>query len=147
MQSTFVDGTNTTTTRPHGHLLSLCVLSKSQVCIKVLIVSKSFIKHCDYQQPRYRAHCFRNCQYCYDYIRLTAFSAQTTWVSRHQKGKPFRILMKQETMGWQWHQVDHMQIICTSLQTDNHTSTSPLSLYRPDALAATQPTASKCWRQ
>jgi len=28
-------------------------------------------------------------------------------------------------MGWQWHQLDHMQIICTSLQTDNHTSTSP----------------------
>jgi len=25
-------------------------------------------------------------------------------------------------MGWQWHQVDHIQIICTSLQTDNHTS-------------------------
>jgi len=21
-------------------------------------------------------------------------------------------------MGWQWHQLDHMQIICTSLQTD-----------------------------
>jgi len=29
-------------------------------------------------------------------------------------------------MGWQWHQLDYMQIICTSLQTDNHTSTSPL---------------------
>jgi len=29
-------------------------------------------------------------------------------------------------MGWQWHQLDHMQIICTSLQTDNHTSISPL---------------------
>jgi len=29
-------------------------------------------------------------------------------------------------MGWQWHQLDHMQIICTSLQTDNHASTSPL---------------------
>jgi len=28
-------------------------------------------------------------------------------------------------MGWQWHQLDHMQIICTSLQTDNHVSTSP----------------------
>ena len=25
-------------------------------------------------------------------------------------------------MGWQWHQLDHMQIICTSLQTDNHAS-------------------------
>jgi len=30
-------------------------------------------------------------------------------------------------MGWQWHQLDHMQIICTSLQTDNNASTSPLS--------------------
>jgi len=35
-----------------------------------------------------------------------------------------------------------MQIICTSLQTDNHASTSPLSFYRPDALPAAQPTAS-----
>jgi len=32
-------------------------------------------------------------------------------------------------MGWQWHHLDHMQIICTSLQTDNHTSTSPLSFW------------------
>jgi len=30
-------------------------------------------------------------------------------------------------MGWQWHQLDHTQIICISLQTDNHASTSPLS--------------------
>jgi len=51
----------------------------------------------------------------------------TTWVSRHQKGKPFWILLKQEMVGWQWHQLDHMQIICSSLQTDNHASTSPLS--------------------
>jgi len=29
-------------------------------------------------------------------------------------------------IGWQWHQLDHMQIICTSLQTDNHASTPPL---------------------
>ena len=28
-------------------------------------------------------------------------------------------------MGWQLHQLEHMQIICTSLQTDNHDSTSP----------------------
>ena len=52
--------------------------------------------------------------------------SRTTWVSRHQKGKPFWILLEQEMMGWQWHQLDdHMQTICTSLQTDNHTSTSP----------------------
>jgi len=54
--------------------------------------------------------------------------SRTTWASRHQKGKPFWILLEQEMMGWQWQQMDLMQIICTSLQTDNHTSTSPLFL-------------------
>jgi len=68
---------------------------------------------------------------------------RTTWVSWQQKGKPFWILMKQEMMGWQCHQLDHMQTICTWLQTENHASTSPPSFYRPDALPATQPTASK----
>jgi len=28
--------------------------------------------------------------------------------------------------GWQWHQLDHMQIICTSLQADNSAITLPL---------------------
>jgi len=32
-------------------------------------------------------------------------------------------------MGWQWHQLDDMQIICTSLQTDNHASTPPFSFF------------------
>jgi len=41
-------------------------------------------------------------------------------------------------MGWQWHQLDHMQIICTSLHTDKHTSTPT---------TAAQQTASKHWRQ
>jgi len=51
-------------------------------------------------------------------------------------------------MGWQWHQLDNnMQIICTSLQTDNHASTSTLSFYRPDALPAAQPTASNAHMQ
>jgi len=44
-------------------------------------------------------------------------------------------------MAWQWHQQDYMQIICTSLQTDKNASTSPLSFYRPDALAAAQSTS------
>ena len=61
--------------------------------------------------------------------------SRTTWVSWHQKGKPFWILMEREMTGWQWHQLDHMQIICTS--------TSPLSFYRPDALPSTQATTSK----
>jgi len=52
--------------------------------------------------------------------------------------------MNLEMMGWQWHQLDHMQITCTSLQTDNHTSTSALGFfYRPDALPDTDLTVSK----
>ena len=51
--------------------------------------------------------------------------------------------MKQETMGWQWHQLDHMQIICTTLQTDNHAITPSLNFYGPDALPDAQLTVSK----
>jgi len=36
--------------------------------------------------------------------------------------------------GWQWHQLDHMQIICSSLQANNHASSSSLNFYRPDAI-------------
>ena len=31
--------------------------------------------------------------------------------------------------GMQWHQLDHMQTICTSLLTDNHTNTSSLNVF------------------
>ena len=55
------------------------------------------------------------------------------------KVKTFSILVKQEMMGWQWHQLDHMQIICTSLQTYNHDITSSISFHRPDALPDAQP--------
>jgi len=63
-------------------------------------------------------------------------------VSWQQKGKPIWILLEQEMMRWQWHQLDHMQITRTSRQT-----TMPVphhsSFYRPDALPAAQPRASK----
>jgi len=35
-------------------------------------------------------------------------------------------------MRWQWNQLDHVQIICTLLQTDNHASTSPLSFIQAE---------------
>ena len=50
------------------------------------------------------------------------------------------------SFGMQRHQLDHMQTICTSLQTDNHTNTSSFNFYRPDALPNAQPTVSKHWR-
>jgi len=46
-------------------------------------------------------------------------------------------------MGWQWHQLDHMQIICTLLQTDSQASTSSVNFYRSDAVPDAKPTLSK----
>jgi len=67
--------------------------------------------------------------YYYYYIHLMAFLSRTTSVRQHQKGKPFWILLEQEKMGWQWHELDHMQILCTSLQADNHASPLPLTTH------------------
>ena len=39
---------------------------------------------------------------------------------------------------WQWHQQDHMQIICSLLQADNHATTS--IFYRPDVVPDAKPT-------
>ena len=47
----------------------------------------------------------------------------------------------------QWHQLNHMQIICTTLQTDNHASTHHSIFYGPDALPDVQPTVSKHWKK
>jgi len=33
-------------------------------------------------------------------------------------------------MGYQWHQLDNTQIICTSLWTDNNARTSSLNYFR-----------------
>ena len=70
-----------------------------------------------------------------------------TWVSRYQKGKTNLDFNEARDIEWQWHQLGHMQV-CTLLQTDNHTSIPPFRqvFYRPDALPAAQPTASKHWR-
>jgi len=50
----------------------------------------------------------------------------TTRVSRYRKGKTNLDFTEARDSEWQWHQLGHMQV-CTSLQTDNHTSTRPLS--------------------
>jgi len=71
-----------------------------------------------------------------------------TWVSRYQKGKTSLDLNEARDdggFGWTCHQLDHMLIICTLLHIDNHTNTSSLNCYRPDALPDTQPTVSKQW--
>jgi len=81
------------------------------------------------------------------HIRLTAFISRTTWVSRHQKGRPFWILLKQEMMGGSgisW-------TICKSIAPHSRHITMPVPhhsiFYGPDALPDAQPTVSKHWRK
>jgi len=47
-------------------------------------------------------------------------------VSQYQKGKTNLDFLEARESEWQWHQLGRMQV-CTSLQTDNHASTPPLS--------------------
>jgi len=79
------------------------------------------------------------------HTRLTAiFLGLPRWADT-RKVKPIWILLKQETVsgsGISW-------AICKTAphSRHNHASTPALSFYRPDALAATQPTVSKHRRQ
>jgi len=50
----------------------------------------------------------------------------TTQLGRYQKGKTNLNFTEATDSEWQWHQLGHIQV-CTSLQTDNHASTPPLS--------------------
>ena len=61
--------------------------------------------------------------------------SRTTRVSQYQKGKTNLDFTEARDSEWQWQQLGYMQV-CTSIQTDNHANTPPLSFYRPDALPA-----------
>jgi len=61
---------------------------------------------------------------------LNGLFSRTTWVSRYQKGKTSLDLNEARddgVLGWQWRQLDRVQTICTSLQTDNNTNTSSVN--------------------
>jgi len=57
------------------------------------------------------------------------FNGPLSWtnqVSRYQKGKTNLDFIGARDSEWQWHQLGYMQVY-TSLQTNNHASTPPLS--------------------
>jgi len=56
-------------------------------------------------------------------------------VSRYQKGKTNLDFTEAKDRKWQWHQLGHMQV-CTSLQTDSHASTPPLSFLQRGGVLA-----------
>ena len=55
-------------------------------------------------------------------------SSRITQVSQYQKDKTNLDFTEARDSEWQWHQLGHMQV-STSLQTDNHASTPPLSFF------------------
>ena len=59
--------------------------------------------------------------------------SRITWLSEHQKGKPFWMLMKQEMIGWQWT-ICKSFAPCFMFQTDNHASTSPLTTKKKQSM-------------
>jgi len=112
---------------PRNSAGTTCTTSPEQILNKSKAVSQ-LINHTDPKTEN-------------THTRLTVLSGNTR-VSRYQKGKTSLDFTGARDSEWQWHQLGRMQI-CTSLQTDNHASTPSLSFYRPDALLAAQPTASK----
>jgi len=55
-------------------------------------------------------------------------------MSLYQKGKTNLDFTEARDSEWQWHQLGHIQV-CTSLQTDNHASTPPLSFLQTGRLS------------
>ena len=64
--------------------------------------------------------------YCTHTRTFNGTFSGTTWLSWYQKGKTNLDFSEARDSEWQWHQLGRMQV-CTSLQTDNHASTPPLS--------------------
>jgi len=60
-------------------------------------------------------------------------------VSWYQKGKIDLDITEARDSEWKWHQLGNMQV-CTSLQTDNHASTPPLSFYIQAGCLSCHPT-------
>ena len=86
---------------------------------------------CLYLMPTSFAYAFLLNSHYTTLHQFNSLFSSTTWVSRHRKGKPFwchcyhHLLLHARDDGSSdisWT----MQIICISLRTDNHTSTSSL---------------------
>jgi len=115
-----------------GFLWATCSSCHPANCIKALEETQSTGLASSFLHPPPDSWCIHYC--CSTPVRdrqtdtrlMTSFPGQPQYAGT-KNVKPIWILMKQEIMGWQWHQLDHMQIICTLLQTDNHAGTSSLN--------------------
>jgi len=94
------------------HLTQLSVVCSLLICCDVCVPVVSLYR----SVPHTHTHTF------------TGPLSGTTQVSRYQTGKTNLDFTGGRDSEWQWHQLGHT-LVCTSLQTDNHASTPPLSFF------------------
>jgi len=132
-----------------------CFVDSEATTMSLLIIrSTSLLMSSSQSWPHAQSpHSHHSCKT--DRHPFNGFFSRTTWVTWHQRlNQSGLYLVKQEMMAWQWHQLNYRQIICTSLQTENHVSTLSLnilqagcSFWRPTnsvkALKGKQPSCNK----
>jgi len=93
---------------------------------------------------------FGSCEWLNTHTHTHLFNGPlsgTTWVSQYQKGKNNLDFTEARDSECQWHQLGHMQV-CTSLQTDNDSSTPLLSFLQagcPSCRPTNSVKALKAW--
>ena len=108
-----------------------CVLRKKLLVIMVMLLSRLMRVFCqqisNWCRPvlTYRPIDWRH-QWLTDCCLTALCPELPTQLSRYHKGKTNLDFTGARHSECQWHQLGHMQV-CTSLQTDNHASTSILS--------------------
>jgi len=117
------------------HMAQLMLLPLTVSCFTKIQIGFSFLVPAHPDSPRQRPvkrMCVPlSCNICsQNYYYTTPIEWPLFRDNRYQKGKTTLDLNEARDDGvwrWQWHQLDHIQTICTPLQTDNHASTQPLS--------------------
>ena len=112
---------------------NMCTLQRMQP-ISLLILGSVFSDYVVFYGDIDNCDILSRCPYWREHTHTHQFNGPlsgTTWVSRYQKGTINLDFTEARDSGWQWHQVGDMQV-CTSLQTDNHASTPPLSFLQAE---------------
>ena len=94
----------------------MLVCYKSNILVSYILLP---ITQLSKQVQSYRIH---------THTPLTALCLGLPGVSQYQKGKTNLDFTGARDSEWQWHQLGDRQV-CTSLQRDNHTSTSLLKFF------------------
>ena len=104
------------------NILQICPSHLSDVAILPWEIQKNHFSTFVFTHTHTRTH-----THTHTHNLFNSPLSQTTRVSWYRKEKNLDFTEARDSE-WHWHQLGHMQV-CTSLQTDNHASTPPLSFF------------------